>query len=85
MLDRRQIWGSGRPRKSGNSAETVLLQACCVKPSIVLLKNGSGEPLVRSRPTKFIVAWARGTPVVDLEHHTGDSTTLARRNSPKGR
>ncbi|GFX86330.1 transposable element Tcb2 transposase [Trichonephila clavipes] len=27
--------------------------------------------VVRSRPTKFIVAWARGTPVVGLEHHTG--------------
>ncbi|GFV22279.1 retrovirus-related Pol polyprotein from transposon 17.6 [Trichonephila clavipes] len=40
---------------------------------------------VRSRPTKFIVARARGTPVVGLEHHTGDSTILARRSSPKGR
>ncbi|GFT35649.1 retrovirus-related Pol polyprotein from transposon 17.6 [Trichonephila clavipes] len=27
---------------------------------------------------KFIVAWARGTPVVGLEHHTGDSAILAR-------
>ncbi|GFX03261.1 hypothetical protein TNCV_3554891 [Trichonephila clavipes] len=37
---------------------------------IILIKNN----VVRSRPTKLIVAWARGTPVVGLEHHTGDST-----------
>ncbi|GFX43418.1 hypothetical protein TNCV_4874381 [Trichonephila clavipes] len=29
MLYWRQIWGSGRPRKGGNSAETVLRHPCC--------------------------------------------------------
>ncbi|GFT70563.1 hypothetical protein TNCV_1133221 [Trichonephila clavipes] len=45
MLDWRQIWGSGRPRKGSKSAETVLLHPCRMKLSIVLLKNGSWEPL----------------------------------------
>ncbi|GFV39023.1 hypothetical protein TNCV_965891 [Trichonephila clavipes] len=45
MLDWRQIWGSDRPRKGSNSAEAVLLHPCCVRPSIVLLKNGSWELL----------------------------------------
>ncbi|GFV81947.1 uncharacterized protein TNCV_3151451 [Trichonephila clavipes] len=45
MLDWRQIWGSGRPRKGSNSAETVLGLRCRVSPSIVLLKIGSWEPL----------------------------------------
>ncbi|GFW83139.1 down syndrome cell adhesion molecule homolog [Trichonephila clavipes] len=53
------------------------------QPSDVITAKTEGT--VRSRPTKFIVAWARGTPVVGLEHHTGDSTILARRSSPKGR
>ncbi|GFW34480.1 hypothetical protein TNCV_500981 [Trichonephila clavipes] len=35
MLDWRQIWGSGRPRKGSNSAETVLRHPCRVRPSIV--------------------------------------------------
>ncbi|GFW18413.1 uncharacterized protein TNCV_1184411 [Trichonephila clavipes] len=35
-------WGSGRPRKSSNSAETL---TCCVRPNNALLKNGSCEPL----------------------------------------
>ncbi|GFV36708.1 hypothetical protein TNCV_1033841 [Trichonephila clavipes] len=51
MLDWRQIWGSRRPRKGSNSAKKVLssqeelCKPCRVRPSIVLLKNGSWEPL----------------------------------------
>ncbi|GFU69731.1 hypothetical protein TNCV_1221191 [Trichonephila clavipes] len=45
MHDWRQIWGSSRPRKGSNSAETILWHPCRVRPSIVLLKNGSWEPL----------------------------------------
>ncbi|GFT53995.1 hypothetical protein TNCV_153561 [Trichonephila clavipes] len=45
MLEWRQFWGSGRPRKGSNSAETVLRHPCPVRPSIILLKNGSWEPL----------------------------------------
>ncbi|GFW75982.1 hypothetical protein TNCV_351671 [Trichonephila clavipes] len=45
MLDWRQIWGSGRPRKGSNSTETVLCHPCRVGPNIVLLKNGSWKPL----------------------------------------
>ncbi|GFW79096.1 hypothetical protein TNCV_3631271 [Trichonephila clavipes] len=45
MLDWRQIWGPGRPRKSSNSAETDLRHLCRVRPSIVLLKTGSWEPM----------------------------------------
>ncbi|GFT49078.1 e3 ubiquitin-protein ligase RNF13 [Trichonephila clavipes] len=45
MLNWRQIWGSIRPRKGSNSAETVLRHPCHVRPSIFLLKNGSWEPL----------------------------------------
>ncbi|GFV34406.1 hypothetical protein TNCV_1776951 [Trichonephila clavipes] len=45
MLNWRQIWGPGRPRKGSNSVETVLSHTCRVKPSIVLLKNGSWESL----------------------------------------
>ncbi|GFX11725.1 hypothetical protein TNCV_4340711 [Trichonephila clavipes] len=45
MLDWRQIWGSGRARKDINRVETVLCHPCHVRPSIVLLKNGSWEPL----------------------------------------
>ncbi|GFW62828.1 hypothetical protein TNCV_4451771 [Trichonephila clavipes] len=45
MLDWRQIWGSGRPRKGSNSVETVLGHLSRVRPSMVLLKNDSWEPL----------------------------------------
>ncbi|GFV25290.1 hypothetical protein TNCV_4642511 [Trichonephila clavipes] len=45
MLDWRQTWESGMPRKGSNSAEIVLLYPCRVRPSIVLLKNGSWELL----------------------------------------
>ncbi|GFW91473.1 hypothetical protein TNCV_3376371 [Trichonephila clavipes] len=45
MFDWNQIWGLGRPRKSSKSAETVLLHPCHVRPSIVLLKKVSWEPL----------------------------------------
>ncbi|GFT34074.1 hypothetical protein TNCV_4385131 [Trichonephila clavipes] len=45
MLDWKQIWRSGRPRKGSNSAETVLWHPCRMRPNIVLLKNGSWEPL----------------------------------------
>ncbi|GFX95657.1 hypothetical protein TNCV_4885831 [Trichonephila clavipes] len=45
IIDWRQIWGSGRPRKGSNSTETVLLHPCSVRRSIVLLKTGSREPL----------------------------------------
>ncbi|GFV08901.1 hypothetical protein TNCV_3821441 [Trichonephila clavipes] len=38
MLDWRQIWGSGRTRKGSNNSYRA-------RPSIVLLKNGSWEPL----------------------------------------
>ncbi|GFX72963.1 hypothetical protein TNCV_2814031 [Trichonephila clavipes] len=38
MLDWRQVWGSGMLRKGSNDP-------CRVRPSIVLLKNGSWEPL----------------------------------------
>ncbi|GFW33564.1 uncharacterized protein TNCV_2210961 [Trichonephila clavipes] len=38
MLDWRQIWGSGRPRKGGNSVVTVLRHPCRVRMNIVLLK-----------------------------------------------
>ncbi|GFW69579.1 ATP-binding cassette sub-family A member 2 [Trichonephila clavipes] len=41
MLDWRQIWGYSRPRKVSNSVEKVLRHPCHVRPSIVLLKNGS--------------------------------------------
>ncbi|GFY31846.1 hypothetical protein TNCV_4201541 [Trichonephila clavipes] len=45
MLDWRQIWGSGRPRNGSNSAVTFLCHTCRIRPSTVLLKNGSWEPL----------------------------------------
>ncbi|GFV43092.1 hypothetical protein TNCV_5027821 [Trichonephila clavipes] len=45
MLDCREIWGSGRPRKGSNCAKTVLGHPCRLRPSIVLLKNGFWEPL----------------------------------------
>ncbi|GFU79318.1 hypothetical protein TNCV_2138411 [Trichonephila clavipes] len=45
LLDWRQIWGSGWPRKGSNSAKTVLGHPCRVSPSIVLLKSGSWELL----------------------------------------
>ncbi|GFV61789.1 hypothetical protein TNCV_2517211 [Trichonephila clavipes] len=45
ILDWRQILGSGRPRKGSSSAEIVLDRPCCVRPSFVLLKNGSWESL----------------------------------------
>ncbi|GFT34061.1 hypothetical protein TNCV_4385041 [Trichonephila clavipes] len=44
MHDWRQIWGSGRPRKGSNGAETDLWHPCRVRRSIVLLKNGSWDP-----------------------------------------
>ncbi|GFX81194.1 hypothetical protein TNCV_1911861 [Trichonephila clavipes] len=43
MPNWRQIWGSGRPRKGSNSAETVLPYR--ERQNIVLLKNGSRESL----------------------------------------
>ncbi|GFU83316.1 hypothetical protein TNCV_3739271 [Trichonephila clavipes] len=45
MLDWRQIWRSGRSRKGSNSAGIVLWHLCRVKLSIVLLENGSWDPL----------------------------------------
>ncbi|GFV90201.1 uncharacterized protein TNCV_4379171 [Trichonephila clavipes] len=33
---------------------------------VVVVANAT---CLRTRPTKFIVAWARGTPIVGLEHH----------------
>ncbi|GFW86001.1 uncharacterized protein TNCV_1968091 [Trichonephila clavipes] len=45
IFDWRQIWGLGKPRKGSKSAENVLWHPCRVRPSIVLFKNGSWEPL----------------------------------------
>ncbi|GFU47435.1 sodium-dependent dopamine transporter [Trichonephila clavipes] len=45
MLDWRQFWGSGRPRKGSNSVKIILRHPCRVRPSIVVLKNGSRAPL----------------------------------------
>ncbi|GFV34315.1 hypothetical protein TNCV_4023301 [Trichonephila clavipes] len=45
MLDWRQIWGSGRPRKGSNRAEIVLGHPYRARPSIAMLKNGSWESL----------------------------------------
>ncbi|GFW48891.1 hypothetical protein TNCV_3900891 [Trichonephila clavipes] len=45
ILDWRHIWGSGRPKKGSNNAETVLRHPCRMRWSIVWLKIGSREPL----------------------------------------
>ncbi|GFX30395.1 uncharacterized protein TNCV_3460461 [Trichonephila clavipes] len=45
MLNWRQIWRSSMPRKGNKHAETVLRHPFRMKSSIVLLKNGSWEPL----------------------------------------
>ncbi|GFU69039.1 hypothetical protein TNCV_3785601 [Trichonephila clavipes] len=45
ILNWRKVCGSIRSRKGNNKAKTVLGHLCRMRPSIVVLKNGSWEPL----------------------------------------
>ncbi|GFT98541.1 hypothetical protein TNCV_1352291 [Trichonephila clavipes] len=57
MFDLRQIWRSGRPRKGSNSAKTVLRHPCCVRPSIVLLKNVPGSHCMSGNTCGCRTSW----------------------------